>query len=134
MRRRKLVIIFALIFFASSLKLNPEGKARPVRILLIGNSYTYVNNLPEIIRQLALAGNQGDVETRMIAPGGWRLKDHWERAEALKALHESKWDTVVLQEQSTLGVNYYVDGIVRIGGDHIFRFLRRDLYIPRVQE
>jgi hypothetical protein len=61
------------------------------------------------------------VETRMFAPGGWRLKDHWEKGEALKALHGSKWDIVVLQEQSTLGVNYYVDGRIRIAGDTVFR-------------
>jgi pimeloyl-ACP methyl ester carboxylesterase len=57
----------------------------------------------------------------MVAPGGWRLNDHWEKGDALKALHEGKWDFVVLQEQSTLGVNYYVEGKPRIAGDQVFR-------------
>jgi hypothetical protein len=119
--RRQFGIIFTLIVLAFSLRLDSQEKPRSLRVLFIGNSYTYVNNLPEIFRKLALAGNQGNVETRMIAPGGWRLKDHWEKGEALKALHESKWDIVVLQEQSTLGVNYYVDSMVRIAGDQVFR-------------
>jgi len=120
-RKRQLGIVIALIFFVFPLRLDSAGNARSLRVLFIGNSYTYVNNLPEIFRKLALAGNQGDVETRMIAPGGWRLKDHWEKGEAPKALLDGKWDIVVLQEQSTLGVNYYVDGMVRIGGDQVFR-------------
>ncbi|MBZ5496967.1 MAG: SGNH/GDSL hydrolase family protein [Acidobacteriia bacterium] len=92
-----------------------------VRVLFIGNSYTYFNNVPEILTRMAESGRQQTVETRMVAPGGWRLKDHWEKGEALKALHESKWDYVVLQEQSTLGVNYFVEGRPRIAGDEIFR-------------
>jgi hypothetical protein len=43
------------------------------------------------------------------------------KGEALKAIDEGKRDIVVLQEQSTLGVNDYADGIVRVGGDQIFR-------------
>lgn len=42
-------------------------------MLFIGNSYTYFNNLPDIFTQLAEAGRQGKVETKMEAPGGWRL-------------------------------------------------------------
>ncbi len=119
--RRTLVIVSAFLFFTFPLRLDPEGKAPALRVLFIGNSYTYVNNLPGIIEQLALAGNRERLETMLVAPGGWRLKDHWEKGEALKALHGGKWDIVVLQEQSTLGMNYYVDGIMRIGGDQVFR-------------
>lgn len=119
--RRYFGIIFAVVVLASSLKLDSQEKPRSLHILFIGNSYTYFNNLPEILTKLAQAGNQGDVETKMVAPGGWRLKDHWEKGESLKALHQSKWDIVVLQEQSTLGVNYYVDGKIRIAGDQVFK-------------
>jgi hypothetical protein len=100
--RRHFVIILALVVSTLFPKLDSVGRPRTLHVLFIGNSYTYVNNMPEIFKKLALAGNQGDVETTLIAPGGWRLKDHWERGEALKALHEKNWDIVVLQEQSTL--------------------------------
>jgi hypothetical protein len=94
---------------------------RALRVLFLGNSYTYVNNVPEIFSRLAESGLQQIVETRMVAPGGWRLKDHWEKGEALKALHGGRWDYVVLQEQSMLGMNYYVEGRPRIAGDGVFR-------------
>ncbi len=132
-RKRQVGIVLAVIFFAFSLRLDPEQKVRSLRVLFIGNSYTYVNNLPEIFMKLALIGNRGKVEASMIAPGGWRLKDHWEKGEALKALREGKWDIVVLQEQSTLGVNYYVDGMARIAGDQAFRPYA-EKWIPEVRK
>jgi hypothetical protein len=33
---------------------------------------------------------------------GFRLKDHWEKGDVLRALGEGKWEVVVLQEQSTI--------------------------------
>jgi hypothetical protein len=57
----------------------------------------------------------------MVAPGGWRLKDHFEKGEARRALHEEHWDFVVLQEQSTLGSNVSIDGLPRIVSDEVFR-------------
>ncbi|MGD0309351.1 MAG: hypothetical protein ABSC02_08680 [Acidobacteriota bacterium] len=79
-----------LAVLAFSFWTNSQEKTRPLRVLFIGNSYTYFNNLPEIFTRLAQAGNQRAVEARMVAPGGWRLKDHWEKGEALKVLHEGK--------------------------------------------
>lgn len=92
----------------------------PTRVLFVGNSYTYFNDLPAMVSALAEAGGHR-LETKMIAPGGWRLRDHFEKGEARSALHEGHWDFVVLQEQSTLGTNLYLDGQPRVGGDEIFR-------------
>lgn len=97
------------------------SKPPSIRVLFIGNSYTYFNNLPEIFAKLSEAGHQPKVEIRMEAPGGWRLKDHWEKGAALKALHEDKWDYVILQEQSTLGINYFLEGRPRITSDAFFQ-------------
>jgi hypothetical protein len=71
------------------------------RVLFIGNSYTYVNDLPETFARLAQAGGH-PVETGMEAPGGWSLADHAASAETLDALADSDWDYVVLQEQSQI--------------------------------
>lgn len=93
---------------------------QPTRVLFIGNSYTYFNNLPELFARLARA-RRASVETRMVAPGGWRLKDHWQKGDALKTLHEGGWHYVVMQDQSTLGVNYYVEGKPHVTSDDIFK-------------
>lgn len=93
----------------------------PVRILFIGNSYTYFNNLPELLTKLAKAGGQGEVQTKMLAPGGTRLKDHWETGPDRAELTATKWDYVVLQDQSTLGVTYLFNGADRVTSDAVFR-------------
>jgi hypothetical protein len=101
---------------------SPEGRSGVcvTHVLFLGNSYTYFNNLPGIFSQLADAGHQCRVETRMVAPGGVRLKDLWEKAEAREALNSQKWDYVVLQDQSTLGITYFLDGNVRVTSDEVF--------------
>jgi hypothetical protein len=72
-----------------------------VHILFIGNSYTYVNDLPGVFSQLACAGGH-KVETAMAAEGGWTLADHIASSQTLEKLNQEKWDYVVLQEQSEM--------------------------------
>ncbi|HET9405758.1 MAG TPA: SGNH/GDSL hydrolase family protein [Candidatus Sulfotelmatobacter sp.] len=98
----------------------PGKDLRTIRVLFIGNSYTYFNDLPAIFAKLAEAGHQATVETTMIAPGGTRLQDHLEKGDDLKVLQSSKWDYVVLQDQSVMGTSYYVNGTPRVVTDKYF--------------
>ncbi len=119
--RRSIVAIFINVLLAvSALAQVAPPSEKPLRVLFIGNSYTYFNNLPEMFAKLAQAGLQKPVIYEMQAPGGVRLKDHWDRAETRKALEEQKWDYVVLQDQSLLGTNYYYEGKPRIPSDELF--------------
>jgi hypothetical protein len=70
-----------------------------LRILFIGNSYTYVNDLPGTFASLAEAGGH-TVETDSLASGGATLADHLADAATVPRLDSQKWDFVVLQEQS----------------------------------
>ena len=69
------------------------------RVLFIGNSYTFYNDLPKTFAKLAQAGDKR-VETGMVASGGWALSDHVNSAETLDQIKSSQWNFVVLQEQS----------------------------------
>jgi hypothetical protein len=80
---------------------NATGAGACSRILFIGNSYTTANDLPNMLAELAKAGGH-KVETGMVAEGGWTLSDHANSAETLDKLKSSKWDFVVLQEQSQI--------------------------------
>jgi hypothetical protein len=78
--------------------------AEPLRVLFIGNSYTYFNNSPEIFAELARASAPGrEVVTKMIAIPGATLISLWEGQTALQTIRSPKWDYVVLQDQSQLG-------------------------------
>jgi hypothetical protein len=69
-----------------------------LRVLFIGNSLTYSNDLPAIVEALAEASKQKRFVYKSIAFPNFSLKDQWKRAEAQRALVGGKWDVVVLQQ------------------------------------
>ncbi len=71
------------------------------RIFFIGNSYTSTNDLPTMFADLAWSGGHR-VETATQAPGGWTLADHDRAAQTESTLNSSKWNLVILQEQSEI--------------------------------
>ena len=74
-----------------------------INILFVGNSFTARNNLPQLLVDLAA---QRGVEVRfdLIQAGGASLRMHWNKGDVLKAIKKTRFDWVVLQEQSTLPV------------------------------
>ncbi len=110
-------LFLLLLLCASTFAQTPS---KPVRVLFIGNSYTYFNNLPEVFAKLVDASHLKKVEYAMQAPGGWRLQDHLDHGNALKAIQSQKWDYVVLQDQSQIGDNHVIDGKPRITTDEVF--------------
>ncbi|MBL7940323.1 MAG: PKD domain-containing protein [Flavobacteriales bacterium] len=76
-------------------------RADTTQVLFIGSSFTYTNDLPTMVRLLALS--MGDtVETTTIAPDGGTFEFHTTNAATQNAIAEGTWDFVVLQEQSLL--------------------------------
>lgn len=68
-------------------------------VLFIGNSYTYVNNLPVLIRDLA--ASQGDFfESTSQTPGGMTFNGHASNPTTYTSINSDDWDYVVLQGQS----------------------------------
>ncbi|MFA6455415.1 MAG: T9SS type A sorting domain-containing protein [Bacteroidota bacterium] len=77
-----------------------------VKVLFIGNSYVYYNNLPSLFLQLAESGGK-KVIVGSSAIGSYKLADHANSASTLSLIGK-KWNTVVLQEQSVLPVIEYL--------------------------
>lgn len=75
----------------------------PMKVLFIGNSFTARNNVPELVAQLAEARGKR-LQHRLISAGGASLRMHWNKGDAQKAIRETRYDYVVLQEQSTLPI------------------------------
>jgi hypothetical protein len=69
------------------------------KVLFLGNSYTYYNNMPQITEDLALS-NGDTLNWSMEAPGGVYLSDHLNSQTSLNQIKNGDWDYVVLQEQS----------------------------------
>jgi hypothetical protein len=72
-----------------------------LRVLFLGNSYTYVNDLPATFARLAeSAGRQ--VQTAMVANGGETLDQHAASSDSRSLISSRRWNYVVLQEQSEI--------------------------------
>ena len=90
-----------VLLAAASLVGIPAAQAEEdVRVLWIGNSLVYYNDLPKMVAELAKAGGQRSLANEQETPGGCTLEKHWTDGKALKKLAAHKWDFVVLQEQS----------------------------------
>jgi len=75
------------------------GTGSCTRVLFLGNSYTYVNDLPSTFAQLAASAGR-PVEVAMVANGGETLAQHASSADSLGKITSQHWTYVVLQEQS----------------------------------
>ena len=80
---------------------NPLARSTCVRVLFIGNSYTFVNDLPTVFRDLARSAGR-NVETGMVAEGGETLAQHAASSDDASAINGGHWQYVVLQEQSEI--------------------------------
>jgi hypothetical protein len=79
----------------------PGDSGPCTRVLFIGNSYTSVNDLPSVFAKLARSGGHR-VETGRATADGARLADHAASSATAAALTSTKWNVVVLQEQSQI--------------------------------
>jgi hypothetical protein len=85
-----LLLLFAGVLTASAEKL---------RVLFVGNSYTYVHGVPDMLKKMAEAKGH-ELEIEQQTPGGRSFQKHWEEATAVKKIKEGSFDIVVLQNQS----------------------------------
>lgn len=99
-----LLLLLGTMAQAGAQSLAEGPAARPVlRVLLIGNSQIYVNNLPGLLRSLARAQGDGPlIETETYVMPGAELVHHWKNGAAAKALEQARWDFIVLQERGGL--------------------------------
>jgi len=105
MRASLLLIAMLLFGHAVPAVATEQGAGTPhkLRVLFIGNSLTYVNNLPATLRALAAAQPTPTHITTatFVAPGG-TVAERWKDGHAAAALRGGKWDAVVLQERGGL--------------------------------
>lgn len=78
------------------------GSWPDARVLMIGNSHTYYNDMPETIEALAEALYDLDVEIETEVPAGYELREHVDRRKTRLAILRGVWDFVVLQESGRL--------------------------------
>jgi hypothetical protein len=90
--RRTAAVLTFLLFAA-------PARAAGVTVLFLGNSFTYVNDLPGTFAKVASSlGDRAEVE--MFAPGAYTFERLSKDESAARLIKSRKWGFVVLQEQS----------------------------------
>ena len=74
-----LLFFIGLFLFQTSL----QAQQKELKILFVGNSYTYGNNLPHIVAILS-EGTNTKLITRKSVIGGAHLREHWNGDRGLK--------------------------------------------------
>ncbi len=90
---KKSIVVF--IFLLSITSFSQSKK----KVLFIGNSYTYFNNLPQLVADIALS-KQDTVIYDSSAPGGFTFQMHCSNSTTWQKIRAMNWDVVVLQGQS----------------------------------
>jgi hypothetical protein len=95
-RRNRALAILAAAFI---LNCTPALAHDAIRVLFIGNSLTYYNNLPGMVRAVYKSTvPDALITTEMLASGGALIRDHLDRGHLKKVLATQHFDVVVLQE------------------------------------
>ena len=66
-------------------------------ILFVGNSLTYTNDLPKLVRSYA-ATKGLTIKTEMLAKANFAIVDHWASSRVKKLIKSKKFDYVVIQQ------------------------------------
>lgn len=91
--RRHLILTLAMLAVAPLVL----ADAPPLRVLFLGNSLTYVNDLPQMVESISEAGSRR-IHTGMIAGPNFGLEDHWRETRVQEAIRSRQWDVVVMQQ------------------------------------
>lgn len=87
----------------------PQSPPR-LSVLFVGNSLTFVNDVPDLVRKLAAStAVQARITVHSVTGGGARLEDHWRIGEAARALRKRRPGVLVIQGQSTEPLNAATD-------------------------
>jgi hypothetical protein len=95
----------SLLLLIASL-LHPGALERTsTRVLFVGNSFTFGNNLPTLVAELGRSLTPPvRLEVGLVARDGATLESHWREGEVARRLREERWDVLVLQEQSSRSI------------------------------
>lgn len=99
-----LLALCALVAACAAAPAAPPAPAAPtpaepaLRVLFIGNSLTYSNDLPAMAARIAEGAGLPRLEHAALAAPDFGLPEHWDEGAAARTIAEGGWDVVVLQQ------------------------------------
>jgi len=132
------LLVFLAAVVAPAFANSPgPGQGRPgehradtgLRLLFIGNSLTYTNDLPEMLARMLQRNGVAVDRVESEARPNFGLPDHWSSKSTLAAIAADDWDYVILQQgpSATEGRPYllefaplFADKIRQTGAEPVF--------------
>ena len=110
---RLFIVALGALAFVLPTASRAQEAPEPIKILFIGNSFTFYNSLDQTVQDML---NVSDVPASAVrsAPGGWRLRQHfngetpknYKGKPTPEVIASEKWNYVALQEQSSGAVDH----------------------------
>lgn len=94
----KKVYVSVLVFMFFSVQVFSQNETKA---LFLGNSYTYYNQMPQMVSDIAESMGE-ELVTASNTPGGYTFEGHTTNLTSLALIEEGNWDFVILQEQSQI--------------------------------
>ncbi len=91
------ISLFVLAFTGMTAMFAYRLPTREIRILYIGNSLTYVNDLPALVRELGALDGNNIISNSFLFPD-YSLEDHWKEGKAEDEIDKGIYDFVILQQ------------------------------------
>lgn len=115
--------IFIIGVFISNPLISQNSETDTLRVLFVGNSYTYFWNLPQTVEAMAHSQDFPLIARKSTA-GGTNWKQHWEGDKGLQTrelIQNGNWDVVILQNHSKSTIedldqfNDYGNKLIQLG-------------------
>lgn len=97
---QKFIVLFLTLlscYSFSQQKLNGDASTKKIAVLFVGNSLTYTNNLPALVKKSA-EGKGIHINTKMIAHPNYAIEDHWNDGKVQKLITSKKYNYVIIQQ------------------------------------
>ena len=95
MRRNLFLLLF--LFSFSFVTKEKETADKKLKVLFVGNSLTYVNDVPALITELAKQDGSTITYTSFLLPD-YSLEDHWNEGKVKSEIEKGGYDFVVAQQ------------------------------------
>ena len=90
------ILLAAPLVAAAKGEAPPTDESRPLRILFVGNSYTYTNDLPRVVQQLSAVHGRS-IASSMLASPNFAISDHFANG-IYERVVSGGYDWVILQQ------------------------------------
>jgi hypothetical protein len=93
---KRAFLLLAIVLLGACFSGEPDA-----RVLFVGNSYTFYNDMPVMVSRLAESVDV-DLEVDTVTEGGAWLRDHRQNGVASDKITSGEFDYAVIQEQSAV--------------------------------